>query len=40
MGRSALMKQLVRHLQRHLHSKKRQGSFLPASLWMRYKAIE
>jgi len=35
-----LVRHLQRHLQRHLHSKKGQGSFLPASLWMRYKAIE
>jgi len=33
---SALMKLLMRHL----HSKKGQDRTLPASLWMRYKAVE
>ena len=27
-------------LMRHLHSKKGQDRTLPASLWMRYKAVE
>jgi hypothetical protein len=35
-GKSALMKQLVRQL----HSRKGQDTTLPASLWMRYKAVE
>ena len=33
---SALMKLLMRHL----HSKKGQDRTLPASMWMRYKAVE
>jgi hypothetical protein len=36
MEKSALMKQLINHL----HSKKGQEKTLPASLWMRYKAVE
>ncbi|AJP47427.1 hypothetical protein PG1C_01065 [Rugosibacter aromaticivorans] len=34
--KSALMKPLMRQL----HSKKGQDRTLPASLWMRYKAVE
>ena len=31
---------LVKQLGRQLHSRKGQDSTLPASLWMRYKAVE
>jgi len=34
--KSALVKQLIKQL----HSKKGQDRTLPASLWMRYKAVE
>ncbi|MGB4765298.1 MAG: hypothetical protein WBH09_00120 [Rugosibacter sp.] len=30
----------MKPLMRHLHSKKGQERTLPASLWMRYKAVE
>jgi hypothetical protein len=30
----------MKQLMNHLHSKKGQDRTLPASLWMRYKAVE